>query len=162
MGCLWAERVFMIFIFCFIFFQQFLWQPRSWSLESEEWFYFVLVGKTWLKQFWSQAPFLRICVTSNKQGHKPLSPVFSSVKWDNTIPLGGLSLWLNEKMAVDVLYKLKDAARLVITAILSSLRMSLFSQSGDFQNMMSLHIHASKSLKLAHDLFIKKKKVLRM
>ena len=61
-------------------------------------------------------------------------------------------------MAVDVLYKLKDAARLVITAILSSLRMSLFSQSGGFQNMMSLHIHASKSLKLAHELFIKKKK----
>lgn len=61
-------------------------------------------------------------------------------------------------MAVDVLYKLKDAARLVITAILSSLRMSLISQSGGFQNMMSLHIHASKSLKLAHDLFMKKKK----
>lgn len=56
-------------------------------------------------------------------------------------------------MAVDVLYKLKDEARLVITAILSSLRMSLISQSGGFQNMTSLHIHASKSLKLAHDFF---------
>ena len=115
------------FIFCFIFFQQFLWQPRLWSLESEEWFYFVLGEKTWLKQFWSQAPFLRSCVTSNKWGDKPLSPSFSSVKWDNTILLRGLSLWSNEKMAADVLYKLKDAARLVITAILSSLRMSLIS-----------------------------------